>query len=384
EYFPKYSDIQALGVVSQNEFVPVALTKHYDPEHPTNTIDTYTFIDGLARPVQVKKDITINLNSSNPSANPNYDERMSVSGAVVYDEFGRAFKQYHPVVENKSNTVNFKYNPAQETYHTQSIYDPLDRVVETIDEAGSQAFMEYTLDGNLHKTRSVVQQSGSVDIISESFKDVNGRVVKTNNVGPQGDIITLFDYNAIGELLSYTDDMGMSTGYKYDLLGRKSEMTHPDRGTTKYYYDKASNLTQLQTANLIAQGQYISYHYEYNRLKEIIFPEMAPGVNNLSNVLYEYGIPNSGNQTGRLIFQKDASGIQEFEYGNMGEMVYNRRTVVAPSPTLPTRTFETRFEYDSWNRLQEMTYPDGETVRYSYDLGGNLNEIQGDMPYVRR
>ncbi len=383
EYFPKYSDIQSLGVVSQSEFVPVALTKHYDPQHPNNTIDTYTFIDGLARPVQVKKDITVNLNTD-PTASPNYQERMSVSGAVTYDEFGRAIKQYHPSVEDKGNNINFTYNQDLINYFAESMYDPLDRVVETIDEAGSQAFMEYTLDGNLHKTRSVVQQSGSVDIISESFKDVNGRVVKTNNVGPQGDIITLFDYNAIGELLSYTDDMGMSTGYKYDLLGRKSEMHHPDRGTTQYYYDKASNLTRLETEKLIAQSQYISYHYEYNRLKRIIFPEIQPGSANISDVYYEYGDPNSGNQTGRLIYQQDASGMQWFDYGNMGEMVYNRRTVVAPSPTLPNRTFETRFEYDSWNRLQSLVYPDGEHVRYSYDLGGNLNSINGDMPYVQR
>src|SRR5690606_2725964 len=84
------------------------------------------------------------------------------------------------------------------------------------------------------------------------------------------------------------------------------------------------------------------------------------------------------------IYQQDASGVQEFEYGNMGELVYNKRTVVAPSPSLPTRTFETRFVYDSWNRLQMMTYPDGEETYYYYDLGGNLNGINGDMSYVER
>lgn len=388
-YFPKFADIQSSyggaynGSVSQSDFMPVALTKHYDEQYPNNTIDTYTFIDGLARPVQVKKDITVNMNG-NPSANPNYLERMSVSGAVTYDEFGRAVKQYHPLVENKSNTVNFKYNNSNPSpnYFTQSIYDPMDRIVETLDEVQSQSFTEYSVEGNLHKTRSVVQQSSSVDIISESFKDVNGRVVKTNNIGPQGDIITTFNYNAMGELLSYTDDMDMTTEYQYDMLGRKTEMHHPDRGTTKYYYDKASNLTRLQTANLIAQGQYISYHYEYNRPKGVIFPQPQSGTGNLSDVIYEYG--DSGNQTGRLIFQQDASGFQWFEYGNMGELIYNQRTVVAPSPALPTRTFETRFVYDSWNRLQMMTYPDGEEAHYYYDFGGNLNGIHGDMPYVER
>ena len=30
------------------------------------------------------------------------------------------------------------------------------------------------------------------------------------------------------------------------------------------------------------------------------------------------------------------------------------------------------YRYDSWNRVQEISYHDGETVIYGYDRGGNL------------
>src|SRR5690606_30000163 len=123
----------------------------------------------------------------------------------------------------------------------------------------------------LHKTRSVVQQSSSADIISESFKDANGRVVKTNSIGPDGDMFTHFEFNAIGDLLSYTDAENMTTTYKYDRLGRKVSMHHPDRGATHYFYDPSGNLIRLQTANLEAEDKYIHYHYEYNRPKGITF-----------------------------------------------------------------------------------------------------------------
>jgi RHS repeat-associated protein len=36
------------------------------------------------------------------------------------------------------------------------------------------------------------------------------------------------------------------------------------------------------------------------------------------------------------------------------------------------------FEYDSWNRIKQMTYPDGEVVSYQYDLGGQLFAMAGD------
>jgi len=223
EYFPKYSDIQALGVVSQSDFLPVARTKHFDQQHPNNTIDTYTFMDGLARVVQTKKDFSININTD-------YQELMSVSGAIAYDEFSRAIKQYHPLSEPKNENINFKYNSTPTNYFTQTHYDAQDRIVKSVDEAGNQSFTEYSITENLHKTRYITEQNQNTDIISESFKDANGRIVKTNNIGPQGDIITKFNYNAIGELLTYTDDAEITTSYKYDLLGRKIDMNNPDRG----------------------------------------------------------------------------------------------------------------------------------------------------------
>ena len=33
------------------------------------------------------------------------------------------------------------------------------------------------------------------------------------------------------------------------------------------------------------------------------------------------------------------------------------------------------FEYDSWNRVQRIVYPDSEVVSYSYDLGGQLYSV---------
>ncbi|HRZ32036.1 MAG TPA: SpvB/TcaC N-terminal domain-containing protein, partial [Flavobacterium sp.] len=276
-YFPKYTDLQSSpyqGLVTEEEFVPVALTNHIDEQHNNNTIDTYTFVDGMSRVMQVKKDITINRNE-NPTQSPVYIEMMSVSGAVTYDEFGRAIQQYHPSFEGKSNSINFKYNQDAIVHFKQSNYDELDRVVESIDEEGNQSFAEYSIDGAFHKTRSVTQQSSTVDIISESFKDVNGRVIKTNNVGPNGDIFTHFAYNSIGELLNYTDDMGMITSYKYDLLGRKVYMNHPDRGDLFYRYDDASNLTYLQTTNLATDNAFIHYGYQYNRLESIKYPEVV-------------------------------------------------------------------------------------------------------------
>ena len=120
--------------------------------------------------------------------------------------------------------------------------------------------------------------------------------------------------------------MGYITSYEYDLLGRLGARTHPDAGKTSYSYDMAGNVLSTQTQNLANNSLEIRYYYTDCRLEHIEYPQ-----NPEMNVYYEYAAPNSGNQSSRLIRQQDASGVQTFEYGNMGELVKNIHTFVVPN-----------------------------------------------------
>jgi YD repeat-containing protein len=131
------------------------------------------------------------------------------------------------------------------------------------------------------------------------------------------------------------------------------------------------------TQNLTDQGQLpIDYKYNYNQLVGISYPDHYE-----NNVYYQYGDPNdpaqvAANAVGRIYFQEDASGFQKFKYGRMGEVTENIRTFVLPNE--PNHyTFKMNFEYDSWNRIQMMVYPDEEKVFYQYNLGGDLMQVEG-------
>jgi RHS repeat-associated protein len=84
--------------------------------------------------------------------------------------------------------------------------------------------------------------------------------------------------------------------------------------------------------------------------------------------------PAAGNQAGRITRMQDASGVQEFSYGKLGEVIENVRTFVLPGAS-ETYTFKMEWEYDSWNRIKQMTYPDGEVVSYAYDAASNIVAI---------
>jgi RHS repeat-associated protein len=57
-------------------------------------------------------------------------------------------------------------------------------------------------------------------------------------------------------------------------------------------------------------------------------------------------------------------------------VVKNIRTIIVPDDDI--YTFETRWEYDTWNRLKKLTYPDGEEVFYNYNMGGLLKSMHGE------
>ena len=67
----------------------------------------------------------------------------------------------------------------------------------------------------------------------------------------------------------------------------------------------------------------------------------------------------------------DESGVMCYEYGNMGEVTKETRIYALPFLSQPL-ALNTQFEYDSWGRILNITYPDNEVVNYEYDLGGQL------------
>ena len=155
--------------------------------------------------------------------------------------------------------------------------------------------------------------------------------------------------------------------------------THPDAGTDKYGYDPSGNLEW----HVNAQGDTIRYWYDHNRLTEIQYP-LHPE----NNVHYTYGTMADTvyNAAGKVILLEDASGWQTFKYGKLGEVTENIRTFALPYDN-QTYTFKMNFEYDSWNRIQSMTYPDGEVVSYGYNPGGMLKSVSGTKtdrfyPYI--
>lgn len=347
--------------------VPWARTRQFDPEHPDNDMETIIFVDGLKRKIEIKKDRAVFTGSARQD-----EEKMIVSGVTNYDAFGREIENFYPVSEPKGNET-VKSPDRDAVTPTKSSYDILDRLTKRVDPDGTVSTTDYGFgndrDGNLQFSIKVTDGNG---IVKESFKNTRELTTSLKEQYSSGsDLWTSYHYNAINRLEEVLDDQENPIKMKYDWLGRLTETVHPDAGTTRYDFDLASNLIGKTTANLLESGKSIKYEYEFDRLIKIVYPE-----NPHNNVTYMYGEDGAtDNGAGRIVFQEDATGAQEFYYDPLGAITKIIRTVIVPGKE--ELTYITRWTYDTWGRITEMIYPDNEILHYNYDLGGNLNRFKG-------
>lgn len=370
----------AQSVISQH----FALTRHFDPEEhspgvTTNQLLTVSIVDGLGQPIQVKKTLKSDV------------LRWQVSGFEEKDAFGRTIKSYLPTVQG-SYPSNLSALPVASTNYFAvaastlpapviMTYDAKDRMLSVKQPVqpgepilpGQQEKSEITY--GIEEGMFVQKVTNELSQKNYTYTDLRGRQRKT----VQNEVITTkFEYNAINELIKVIDNNGFITGNIYDMAGRKTEMQHPDRGVVTFKYDKAGRMIEKSNSNLLLSGGLkIKYSYDFDRLIKIEYPQ-----NTKNEVKYTYGLMSNTfdknqNAVGRLLTQEDATGMQVFGYGLMGEVTENLRSVAVAG--YQSYWFMTTWKYDSWNRVQEIVYPDQEKVLYDYNTGGTLHAIRSQI-----
>ena len=337
-----------------------AHTIHYSKD---GNIDTYTFADSLMRAVQTKQTGVVWSGESN--------QKVSiVSGRAVIDAFGRNITAYYPMTESYGNIGT--YNHATGDLQAKTEYDAHDHTTSVTLADGSVTRTAYSIGSHDGEPMLQTTVTDALGRHAESYTDAKGRNRETVQHARGEDITVKYSYDPVGQVMTVQHPNGKETKYAYDLLGRKLMVNHPDAGETDMTYDAAGNLLTKLTAELrksISDKGYISYTYDFERLHEVLYPE-----NLFNRVTYTYGkAGDKYNRAGRLALVEDASGGEAYYYGRQGEVTKTVRTVMASVADI--RTYVYGATYDSWNRVQTMTYPDGEVVTYHYNAAGQVESL---------
>ncbi len=359
-----------------------ALTRHFDNyQQQSDPLETVLFIDGIKREIQSKKDGAIS------SGNANAQDEMIVSGHAKFDFAGRSIEQYYPVTESLGNQGNFNTN-IDSIQPTRTVYDVMDRVLKTTIPDDTATTFDYGFgrdrEGNVRFKTAVTDANG---ISKVTYKDVGEAITSVQEFNEGKTLWTSYQYDAMNQIVEVKDNAGNITTARYDLGGRRTHIDSPDMGLTESVYDNASNVVKKITANLRAKGQAIEYDYDYNRLKAIRYPEYTG-----NNISYTYGEPGAAyNRANRIVYVTDESGKEERFYGPLGETIKTVKYVTSEteggSANAP-EIYVTEYTYDTYNRLRQLIYPDGEVLTYLYNSGGLAQSVSGKKgdyvyPYLK-
>ena len=336
-----------------------AQTLHRSQVDRNLKVTTVLFADGHGRVLQTRKNARVNGRVE-----------QVASGKIVYDDAGRPVITYEPFVAREAHAF-FDIPPAYCDYATPQLegvmtmteYDVLDRVVRTEispEDIVTEHFYEFDNANGIPCFRTETRDpEGHMSVALTDVRDLTLSSIDAL----QGE--TRFEYDALGQLVFSYDPDNFMTEYGYDKLGHLSYRVHPDAGTTQYSYDPAGNL--IREDNPLGQ---IFYDYTHYRLASKRYSNMSG-----NDVTYEYG--TEGTSAGLPVRILDGSGVQTLEYDEMGNVSKSVRVMSIPGSG-NAYAFTHTFSYDSWGRMHNMTYPDGEEVAYKYYSTGELQKMTGE------
>jgi YD repeat-containing protein len=380
-----------------------AIARHVDPadgndpagqddsigHDTTATLDTITFVDGLGRVRQTKRDARLSVNGPAPV------NTRQVSDGVEFDVLARPVVQYGPTADPGPATT---FSPdAVSGVQTQTSWFSYD-LRESVTEPGNRTttynypWEQVNGAGPLFAFTDAIDPDGRLTRIAQDVRDVQRYHVdvpaprkdsKGIEVVAPPAIETAYVVNSIGELLHVVDcdeavdpeerdpcdpnSPGLATSYEYDLRGLNTRATTPNGGTVRYTHDLAGNKHTMVNDDMAALGLKTRYEYDFNRLVSIDHP------GTVDDVTYEYGMDNSDGRftAGRVSHITDRTHLADNTYDKNGAMVeqtsvikrHNWKPTLTGDELLPF-TYTTAWTYDDLGRITAVRYPDSKTVSY--------------------
>ncbi|MCF6249897.1 MAG: DUF6531 domain-containing protein [Methylococcaceae bacterium] len=259
---------------------------------------------------------------------------------------------------------------------TTNTYDPLTGNLLTIEQPAvgikiPQTTFTYNTSGQL------LSQTDPTGMLTRyTYDPATGNLLSTTVDDNDLKLSTSFNYDAWGNIASQIDPNGNATTYVFDVMGRITNTisSAPYRFETRFKYDADSNLEQkqVQTSNTTNPWQTTLYGYHSNgKLSTVIDPEF-------SFTAYYYDLWGNvqvtyDEESRRTTSHYDFAGRLYSTGDNLGRTL-QRYTYTSNGLTASVEDANgniTTYDYDEFDRLAKVTFPDTSFESYTYDDAGN-------------
>lgn len=281
----------------------------------------------------------------------------------TYDAFGRIVGTS---LDGGALPVTIAYGPggtiaiSDSSGTTTDSFDADGHLVKVVDPLGRAVHYDYDANNNLV---SVTDPAGQV---STTTYDGSGNVIRTTD--PLGHATTYAYAGPFDRLASVTDARGNAIDYGYDARGNLISTTYADGSVERAAYDSVGDI--LQTIN--RRGQPIASTSDSSgRILTETFPDGS---------VTTYGYDTRGNlvtatdATGTIVLKYDASDrLVQVTYPDGQFLKYSYDAVGRRTQMIDQDGFATNYAYDALGRLSTLTDSSGNLVdRYTYDTAGRL------------
>lgn len=348
---------------------------------------SYSLFDGLLRPVQTQ-------------APAKTDSSGVVTGRTIADTFYNSSGQ---VI--KTNAPYFNGSPPSATWYAATDNEVPGQTVTTYDGQSRptvQAFQQLgvekwrTTTSYTGDTLSVVPPKGGTP--TTTIIDAQGKTVALRQY--HGDTAsgtydeTRYGYDSAQRPTTVTDPAGNVWTTHYDLLGRKTKVDDPDKGTTSYTY---TDLDQTASSE-DARGKKLFYDYDVLGRQTTEHADTPAGPK-LAEWLYDKITKPDGStvdvlgQAVSAIRYADGDPAKAYRtditgYDDAYRPLGTRVTIPAVDGNGDlARTYDTTMTYNNDGSMATMKLPAAggladETLKYGYDALGRPKTLKGTTSYV--
>ncbi len=303
----------------------------------TTSVDSYSYLDGLGRIIQTRKEAEVANN-------------FSVKD-FVYNNRGLLQKESLPYFS--SGSAKTAPSAVAGLYSVYS-YDPLARITSTTNAVGTvtNAYDDWK-----------VTTTDAKGVPKDLYKDAYDRLIQVGEYDSTT-LTTSYNYDGVGNLIKITDALGNIRNFTYDGLGRRltaQDLHAPSDttfGTWTYTYDASGNLT----SQLDPKAQTVNYTYDnLNR-------QLTEDYTGVTGTEATYAYDTCANGKGRLCSVTNSASVESWEYNSLGLTSKETKTISSVN-------YITQYTYDRQGNSALLTNPDNSQVKYDYNTAGLLEKI---------
>lgn len=313
------------------------VTQYDELNRPVKVIVNYD--DGVYDSIEPDRDLITETK---------YDDVGNVERSI--DPLGRITQNYHDAL-NRLEQVTVNYVPTLEQndsneYNIVTLYryDAVGNRTLVTDTLGSVTFTEYDALNRVERaTRNYLPDQ------AQNYLD-------------EFNLVTKYDYNAIGSREVMTDTLGRVTRTEYDAANRVhfQYSADPTVPPVEYLYDALGNRTDV----IDALGKITHSEYdELNRVEKVIQNFVSGGpINQETNVTTRYIYDALGNRTQVIdpLLNTTQFGYDELYRNNSIENAKEKTATI---------------DYDPMGRRESVTDALEHTTLYGYDLADRLLSV---------